>query len=145
MKLLLPLFALCAAMPLAAEPLPAPEMILATPGDHSHVAAPVTDISLLFKTDVDLVEVKLITPDQREIPLYDAMTGSELKRDFTFFFTLPEPVTLPGVYLIDYSASVTAPDGSASATSNYSSFTIDDPNAPETESEGAPEVPESAE
>lgn len=118
-------------MPVAAtaEPVAVPDLVMATPEDQSTVTGPVTDIALLFKGPVDLVDLALVTPDQHKVVLYDAMVKDESRRDFTFTFGLPAPQTMPGTYLIEYSVSITAPDGSASATSDYRSFTIADASA----------------
>jgi methionine-rich copper-binding protein CopC len=116
------------AMPATAmaEPVAVPDLVMVTPDDQSTVTGPVTQVALLFKGEVDLVVLSLVTPDQNKVVLYDAMVKDESRRDFTFTFGLPAPQTMPGTYLIEYSVSITAPDGSASATSDYRSFTIAD-------------------
>lgn len=112
--------------------LPAPELVAAVPAEQSQVQAPVKQIRLVFASAVDLVEVVLITPDQRRIVLHDASGGSEDRKGESFTLALPQPVTMEGTYLIDISASVTDPrDSSASALSTYSGFTI--PAAPPAE------------
>lgn len=116
------------AAPLQALELPAPELMFVFPADQQQIAAPVSEISLMFAAPVDLVSVTIVTPDQQRIVLHDAFNGSEEKKGDTFTLTLPQPLTMPGTYLIDYSASVSDPaDSSASSTSSYSAFIIPEP------------------
>ncbi|WAC22361.1 copper resistance protein CopC [Blastomonas sp. SL216] len=111
--------------PLQALELPAPELMFVFPADQQQIAAPLSEISLMFTAPVDLVSVAIITPDQQRIVLHDAFNGSEEKKGDSFTLSLPQPLTMPGTYLIDYSASVTDPsDRSASSTSSYSGFII---------------------
>ncbi|MFM7378667.1 MAG: copper resistance protein CopC [Erythrobacter sp.] len=135
MRLALILAALLAAAlpaaPAAAE-LPAPELTASFPADQEEVEAPLDAITLIFAAEADLVEVVVTTPDQRRLVLHDAFNGSEERRDTIFVLPLPEAVSLPGVYLIEISASVTDhSDSTASALSTMNSFIITEPAAPE--------------
>ena len=124
------LAALITTTPALANDLIAPPLIAATPAEQSTVTEPVSEIVLEFGQEVDLVDVKIITPDQNQIQLYKADGSDQDKKGVWFALTVPEPVTMPGTYLVDYAVSFTAPDGSASATSAYSAFIITDPKAP---------------
>lgn len=131
---LLHMLAACAALtiggtiyatPLLALELPAPQLTASFPPDQGEVEAPISEITLIFAAETDLVSVTIITPDQRRLVLHDASNGSEERKGDMFVLSLPEPVSLPGTYLIDYSASVTdLSDSTASAISSYSSFII---------------------
>lgn len=113
------------ATPLQALELPAPELLVVFPANQENIAPPVSEITLMFLGPVDLVSLAVITPDQQRIVLHDVFNGSEEQKSDSFTFSLPQPLTTPGTYLIDYSASVTDPsDSSASSTSSYSSFII---------------------
>ena len=113
------------ATPLQALELPAPELIGAFPADQEEVEAPLDAITLIFVAEPDLVNVTIITPDQRRLVLHDAATAEEARRDTLFVLSLPEAVNLPGVYLVEISASVSDPsDNSASALNMTSSFII---------------------
>lgn len=104
---------------------PAPELTAAFPADQEAIEGPLSEITLIFAAETDLVEVAIMTPDQRRLVLHDAFNGSEQRQDSMFVLSLPEAVTRPGTYLIEISASVTDPtDGSASALSAYTSFII---------------------
>ena len=126
----LAVLALTSTTPALANDLVAPPLTAATPADQSQVSEPVSEIVLEFGQEVDLVDVKIITPDQNQIKLYKADGSDQDKKGVWFALTVPEPVTMPGTYLIDYAVSFTASDGSASATSAYSAFIITDPKAP---------------
>lgn len=116
--------AVLTATPAAAE-LPAPELIGAFPADQEEVEAPLDAITLIFAAETDLVNVTIITPDQRRLVLHDAATADEARRDSMFVLSLPEAVTLPGVYLVEIAASVTdISDSTASALSTMNSFII---------------------
>lgn len=116
--------------PAYALELPAPELTAAFPPDQGEVQAPMSEITLIFASPVDLVEVVVVTPDQQRIVLHDASNGGEEQKGDSFTLSLPQPLTMPGTYLIDYSASVTDPsDSSASSTSSYSSFIITESGA----------------
>ena len=118
------LAAVLTAAPAAAE-LPAPELIGAFPADQEEVEAPLDAITLIFAVETDLVNVTIITPDQRRLVLHDAATADEARRDSMFVLSLPEAVTLPGVYLVEIAASVTdLSDSTASALSTMNSFII---------------------
>ncbi|MFO6429894.1 copper resistance protein CopC [Erythrobacter sp. W302b] len=118
------LAAVLTAAPAAAE-LPAPELIGAFPADQEQVEAPLDAITLIFAAETDLVNVTIITPDQRRLVLHDAATADEARRDSMFVLSLPEAVTLPGVYLVEIAASVTdLSDSTASALSTMNSFVI---------------------
>lgn len=118
------LAAVLTAAPAAAE-LPAPELIGAFPADQEQVEAPLDAITLIFAAETDLVNVTIITPDQRRLVLHDAATADEARRDSMFVLSLPEAVTLPGVYLVEIAASVTdLSDSTASALSTMNSFII---------------------
>jgi hypothetical protein len=105
--------------------LPAPELTALFPPEQGEVQAPISEITLIFARSVDLVEVVVITPDQQRLVLHDAFNGSEERKGDSFTLSLPQPVSMEGVYLIEYSASVTDPsDRSSSATSSYSSFVV---------------------
>lgn len=112
-----------------ADPYEMPVLTKAEPADQATLAGPVTEVVLEFADEVDLVQVDLIAPDQTKIPLYRADGSDTDKKGVWFALTLPEPLTAPGTYLIDYAASKTFADGKASATSSYSAFIIADPNA----------------
>lgn len=118
------LAAVLTAAPAAAE-LPTPELIGAFPADQEEVEAPLDAITLIFAAETDLVNVTIITPDQRRLVLHDAATADEARRDSMFVLSLPEAVTLPGVYLVEIAASVTdLSDSTASALSTMNSFII---------------------
>ena len=118
------LAAVLTAAPAAAE-LPAPELIGAFPADQEQVEAPLDAITLIFAAETDLVNVTIITPDQQRLVLHDAATADEARRDSMFVLSLPEAVTLPGVYLVEIAASVTdLSDSTASALSTMNSFII---------------------
>lgn len=118
------LAAVLTAAPAAAE-LPAPELIGAFPADQEQVEAPLDAITLIFAAETDLVNVTIITPDQRRLVLHDAATADEARRDSMFVLSLPEAVTLPGVYLVEIAAWVTdLSDSTASALSTMNSFII---------------------
>lgn len=118
------LAAVLTAAPAAAE-LPAPELIGAFPADQEQVEAPLDAITLIFAAETDLVNVTIITPDQRRLVLHDAATEDEARRNSMFVLSLPEAVTLPGVYLVEIAASVTdLSDSTASALSTMNSFII---------------------
>lgn len=111
--------------PAYALELPAPELTAAFPPDQGEVQAPISEITLIFASPVDLVEVVVVTPDQQRIVLHDASNGGEDMKGDNFTLSLPQPVTMEGTYLIDISASVSDPsDNSASSLSTYSSFNI---------------------
>ncbi len=133
------LTAVLTAAPAAAE-LPAPELNASFPANQEEIAAPLDAITLIFAAETDLVNVTIITPDQRRLVLHDAATADEARRDTMFVLSLPEAVSLPGVYLIEIDASVTDPsDSSSSALSTMNSFIITEAAAA---NEPAPSVPE---
>ena len=108
--------------------------------NQEEIAAPLDAITLIFAAEADLVNVTIITPDQRRLVLHDAATADEARRDTMFVLSLPEAVSLPGVYLIEIDASVTDPsDSSSSALSTMNSFIITDGAAA---NEPAPAEPE---
>lgn len=114
----------------AAAALPAPELIGAFPADQEEIEAPLDAITLIFAAETDLVNVTIVTPDQRRLVLHDAATAEEERKDAMFVLPLPEAVSLPGTYLIEIAASVSDPsDSTASALSTYQSFVIAAPGA----------------
>lgn len=118
------LAAVLTAAPATAE-LPAPELAASFPANQEEIAAPLDAITLIFAAETDLVNVTIITPDQRRLVLHDAATADEARRDTMFVLSLPEAVAQPGVYLIEIAASVTDPsDSTASALSTMNSFII---------------------
>jgi methionine-rich copper-binding protein CopC len=124
----------------ASAALPAPELTAITPADESEIGAPLSEVTLTFATTVDLVEVALVTPDQRRFMLHDAFNGDPDRKGDSFVLPLPEAVSLPGAYVIEIAASVTDPaDGSASTMSVHSSFTLADPPVAEDQAAEAPE------
>lgn len=127
------------AAPAVAE-LPSPELTASFPANQEEVEAPLDAITLIFAAETDLVNVTIITPDQRRLVLHDAATAGEARRDTMFVLSLPEAVNLPGVYLIEIDASVTDPsDSTASALSTMNSFIITEGAGA---NEPAPPVPE---
>lgn len=126
------------AVPAAAQDYAMPVLTKTEPAETSEVVGPVNEVVLEFDGEVDLVEVKLLTPDQREIKLYAADGSDADKKGVWFALPLPEPATMPGTWLIDYSVSKSFPDGKASATSAYSGFTIIDPAAGKPQAEEGP-------
>lgn len=133
------LAAVLTATPAAAE-LPAPELTASFPANQEEIAAPLDAITLIFAAETDLVNVTIITPDQQRLVLHDAATADEARRDTMFVLSLPEAVSLPGVYLIEIDASVTDPsDSSSSALSTMNSFIITEGA---TANEPAPAEPE---
>ncbi len=118
------LAAVLTAAPATAE-LPAPELAASFPANQEEIAAPLDAITLIFAAETDLVNVTIITPDQRRLVLHDAATADEARRDTMFVLSLPEAVAQTGVYLIEIAASVTDPsDSTASALSTMNSFII---------------------
>ncbi len=118
------LAAVLPAAPATAE-LPAPELAASFPANQEEIAAPLDAITLIFAAETDLVNVTIITPDQRRLVLHDAATADEARRDTMFVLSLPEAVAQTGVYLIEIAASVTDPsDSTASALSTMNSFII---------------------
>lgn len=117
------------ATPLHALELPAPELTASFPPDQGEVEAPISEITLIFAAEADLVSVTIITPDQRRLALHDAFGGSDERKGDMFVLSLPEPVSLPGTYLIEIAASVSDPtDSTASALGTMTSFTITAPS-----------------
>lgn len=124
----------------AAAILPAPELTGAFPADQEEIEAPLDAITLIFKDEADLVQVTIITPDERRVVVHDTFTGSEELRDTMFVLPLPEPLTMAGTYQIEIAASVSDPtDSTASALGTMTSFTI---TAPEAANEPAAAAPE---
>lgn len=133
------LAAVLTAAPAAAE-LPAPELTASFPANQEEVEAPLDAITLIFAAETDLVNVTIITPDQRRLVLHDAATADESRRDTMFVLSLPEAVTLPGVYLVEIAASVTDfSDSTSSALSTMNSFVITAASAVDEPQETAPE------
>ena len=129
---LIPALAAAVVLALAAVPasatLPAPELTAITPADESEIAGPLGEVTLAFAATVDLVEVALVTPDQRRVMLHDAFNGDPDRKGDSFVLPLPEAVSLPGAYVIEVAASVTDPaDGSASTMAVHTAFTIAEP------------------
>ena len=138
--------ALSAVLALALAPapvsatLPAPELTAITPADESEIAAPPVEVTLTFAATVDLVEVALVTPDQRRVMLHDAFNGDPDRKGDSFVLPLPEAVSLPGAYVIEVAASVTDPaDGSASTMSVHTSFNLAEPPVADDQATEAPE------
>lgn len=118
----------------AAAVVPAPELLATTPADETEIAAPLGEVTLTFAAAVDLVEVALVTPDERRVMLHDVFNGDEVIKGDRFVLPLPEAESLPGAYRLEIAASVSDPaDGSASSLSVYNSFTISEPPPPPAE------------
>lgn len=105
----------------------APDLIEAIPAERSTVDEPVADIALKFGRPVRLMQVTLITPDQNSFVLNDKANAGEAKTGSQFALVFPQPVTLPGTYLIDYTVHQQDEGGVWFETSAYSSFMIADP------------------
>lgn len=124
----------------AAAVVPAPELLATAPADEAAIAAPLGEITLSFAAEVDLLEVALVTPDNRRVMLLDVFNGDEVLKGDSFVLPLPEAESLPGAYRLEIAASASDPaDGSASSLSVYNSFTINAPPPPPEETAPLPD------
>lgn len=130
----------------AAAVVPAPELVSASPADEAEIEAPLGEIALTFAAEVDLLEVALVTPDERRVMLHDVFNGDEVIKGDSFILPLPEAESLPGAYRVEIAASVSDPaDGSASSLGVHNSFTIAEPppvEDPSASAEASPATPQ---
>ncbi|MBN8485800.1 MAG: copper resistance protein CopC [Sphingomonadales bacterium] len=114
-----------AAAPLAAQAQQSAVLVAATPQNEAVVSGPVSNVTIIFSREVDLVHVDVELPDQSKLVLFDIFDREDpARKGKSFTLALPAPLTAGGQYYINYAVSVTNP-GSTDAIAGFTGFEIE--------------------
>lgn len=113
---------------------PEPELVSITPGDEEELSSEILDLSLELDSEVDLISFDLqqvssqgdeVTVTTVQSFIDDKTPETSIRKGKSFTFPLAKPLNEKGDYAIVYGYTVTNPDGSISAFTKNSKFTIE--------------------